>query len=115
MQINSFPILNRSQLVALESTPATSDRAGTQQRLRQANDSYNKNAASAQVIDAEYVDLYSAENKSIRKTQDIDVMLATNAPEENRATQSLQQLTTGKYQLQDPDTPPPGTYINYFA
>ena len=115
MQITGSPILNRSQLVALEATPATADRAGKQQRLRQANDSYTKNAASAQVIDAEYVDLYSTEKKAPQQTQDIDVMLAANTPEEKPATQVVQHPASRKYQLQDPDTPPPGTYINYFA
>ncbi len=116
MQIGGSYTYNRSQLVALESNPATTDQTGKQQRLRQANDSYSKNAASAQVIDAEYVDLYTPDNLAPQQTQNPGVLVeATGIPEEKPAMQVLEQPTTEKYQLQTPDTPPPGTYINYFA
>ncbi len=116
MQIGGSYTYNRSQLVALESNPATTDQAGKQQRLRQANSSYSKNAASATVIDAEYVDLYTPDSLTAQQTQSPGVIFeATESPEEKPAIQVLEQPTTEKYQLQTPDMPPPGTYINYFA
>ena len=115
MQIGSSHVYNRSQLVALESNPVTADQTGRQQRLRQANDSYSKNAASAQVIDAEYVDLYTPDSPTPQQMQSPGVIFEVESPEEKPAMQVLEQPTTEKYQLQHPDTPPPGTYINYFA
>ena len=115
MQIGGSYTYNRSQLVALESNPATTGQAGKQQRLRQANDCYCKNAASAQVIDAEYVDLYTPDSLAPQQTQSPGVVLETETPEEKPAMQVLEQPATEKYQLQSPETPPPGTYINYFA
>ena len=115
MQIGGSYNYNRSQLVALESNPATTGGAGKQQRLRQANDCYTKNAASAQVIDAEYVDLYAAKNQTSQQPQNLDSGLKTEAPETKPVPQLLEQSTDTNYPQQSPETPPPGTYINYFA
>jgi len=115
MQIGGSYNYNRSQLVALESNPATSGCTGKQQRLRQANDCYTKNAASAQVIDAEYVDLYSAKNRTPQQPQNLDSRLKTEAPETKLVPQLLEQSTATNYPQQPSETPPPGTYVNYFA
>ncbi len=115
MQIGGSYNYNRSQLVALESNPATTDQTGRQQRLRRANDSYSKNAASAQVIDAEYVDLYTPDSLAPQQTQSPGIILEPESSIEKPAMQVLEQPATEKYQLQTPDTPPPGTYVNYFA
>ncbi len=115
MQIGGSFNYNRSQLVALESNPATADRTGKQQRLRQANDSYTKNAASAQVIDAEYVDLYASKNQTPPKPQNLDRLLKTVPSETKPDQQLMKQSSAAKYPQQPRETPPPGTYINYFA
>jgi hypothetical protein len=116
MQIGGSYNYNRSQLVALESNPATTDQAGQRQRLRQANDCYSKNAASAPVIDAEYVDLYTPDSLAPQQPQRAEVIFETpESPVEKPAIQVLEQPATEKYLLQTPDTPPPGTYVNYFA
>ena len=115
MQIGGSYTYNRSQLVVLEANPEPAGQVDRQQRLLRANDSYEKNAASAQVIDAEYVDLYTPKNRTPQQAQNLDILSEAEVPETEAATQSLEQPTTEKYQLQAPDTPPPGTYINYFA
>lgn len=115
MQIGGFYNYNRSQLVALESNPAAENRTGKQQRLRQANDSYTKNAASAAVIDAEYVDLYSSKNQLPLQPKNLDGRLKTESSAAKPTLQLTEQSSTSKYPQQSVETPPPGTYINYFA
>ena len=115
MRIAGSQTFNRTQLVTLESDPAMSDQAKKQQQLRQANDCYTRNAASAQIIDAEYIDAYSPEHPVTPQQQGINnifepVVLLTSA-----AKQAYHQPAISKYQGQVSDTPPPGTYINYFA
>ncbi len=112
MQIAGSHSFDRTRLVSLESNPATADRAEKQQRIRKANDSYSKSAAAAQVIDAEYVDMYSSERSVQQKQQSVDVVFESEA---TPARQLLDQPAASNYPLQNPDTPPPGTYINYFA
>ena len=114
MQIAGSHIFDQTRLVSLESNSTAENRVGKQQRLRQANDSYSKNAASAQVIDAEYVDLYTPE-KVVTQQQNSDITFEPESPSSVSAQQLSESPVTSRYQLQDPDTPPPGTYINYFA
>jgi len=114
MQIAGSHIFDQTRLVSLESNSAAENRVGKQQRLRQANDSYNKNAASAQVIDAEYVDLYTPESV-VPQQQNVDITFKPEASSSVSAQQLSEFPVASRYQLQDPDTPPPGTYINYFA
>ena len=114
MQIAGSHIFDQTRLVSLESNSAAENRVGKQQRLRQANDSYNKNAASAQVIDAEYVDLYTPE-KIVPQQQNTDITLEPESTSSVSAQQLSEPPVASRYQLQDSDTPPPGTYINYFA
>ncbi len=111
MQIAGSHTFDQTKLVSLESNP-TAGRAGRQQRIRQANDSYSKNAASAQVIDAEYVDLYHPEKIHQQAIPSLEQFIAVEA---TPAEQLFAHPTSSKYPMQDPDTPPPGTYINYFA
>ena len=114
MHIAGSHIFEQTRLVSLESNSVTENRVGKQQRLQQANDSYDKNAASAQVIDAEYIDLYTPEN-IIPQQQNPDITFEPEAASSVLAQQLSESPVASRYQLQDPDTPPPGTYINYFA
>ena len=114
MQIAGSHIFDQTRLVSLESNSAAENRVGKQQRLRQANDSYSKNAASAGVIDAEYVDLYTPE-KVVSQQQNPDITFEPESTSSALAQQLPESPVASRYQLQDPDTPPPGTYINYFA
>jgi len=114
MQIAGSHLFDQTRLVSLESNSAAENRVGKQQRLRQANDSYNKNAASAQVIDAEYVDLYTSENV-VPLQQKANITFEPEATSSALEQQLSESPVTSRYQLQEPDTPPPGTYINYFA
>ena len=115
MRIDNSYILDQPKLPA--SNP-TVNQTGRQLRSHQAEDSYNKNSAAAQVIDAEYVDVYSPDSKILhKKRQDIHTPLR---PEIIIPTQKLtmSQKTNpiaSKYETTPVDVPTPGTYLNIFA
>lgn len=114
MQISGSHLLDQTRLIALESNSAPGNRAGKQQRVRQANDSYTKNAGAALVIDAEYVDQYSPE-KVVQSQQKTAITFEPETTLPASAEQMSELPSSSSYQLQDPEIPPPGTYINYFA
>ena len=118
MRITNSYILDQPKLPGSNSGASSADQAGKQQRIQQARDSYNKNAASAQVIEAEYVDLYSPDTKALQQeNQDLDLTLEpkmvsqTQEPETNQNINSI----VNKYQMKPVDVPHPGTYLNIFA
>ncbi|WP_139167542.1 hypothetical protein [Desulfuromusa kysingii] len=114
MQINSSYILDHSRLAITPSGQSASNQA-----TEQAKDSYAKNTATAQVIDAEYVDTYnpkstaaSQEKKQIpQRFPDVGT---TTLQLESSATQNNNSIFS-KYQTSAVDTPPPGSYLNIFA
>lgn len=86
--------------------------------MQQAKDSYSQNAASAQIIDAEYVDLYSPESKTFQ--QESQKLQQTLEPEGSPTQQEYTPVkknnsSFSRYQITSVDTPPAGTYLNIFA
>ena len=116
MRIDNTYIFEQPKLPAEGSSAVNS--AVKQQRVQQAKDSYNKSAASAEIIDAEYVDLYSSKAKTFQQEK-----LTLQQTLETEAASSQQKLAIGnnnnsvfsRYQMGPADTPPPGTYLNIFA
>jgi len=117
MRIDNSYISDQPKLPA---TPGASsvNQAAKQQTIQQAKDSYSKGAASAQVIDAEYVDLYSSDTQPFQQDKQ-DLLLAlepefTSPPQPVETGQKNNSIVS-KYQMAPVDTPPPGTYLNIFA
>ncbi|MDX2479832.1 MAG: hypothetical protein QNK24_05800 [Desulfuromusa sp.] len=97
---------------------SSADQTGKQQRIQQARDSYSKNAASAQVIDAEYVDLYNPDTMDLQQErQDLHLTLEPDMAFPGQAPETGQKFNSSvsKYQMTPIDAPPPGTYLNIFA
>lgn len=89
-----------------------------QEQIRQAKDSYNRNAADKQVIDAEYVELYTPEKSILqRERHRLDLTLESQPKEKNLPLKSYPVINSpaSKYQQVPLDTPAPGTYLNVFA
>lgn len=117
MRINNTYIFDQPKLPATHAEASSANPAVKQQRVQQAKDSYSKNAASAEIIDAEYVDLYSSETKPFQQEK-----LTLYQTLESEAASSQRKSTIGnnnsvfsRYQMGPADTPPPGTYLNIFA
>ena len=113
---NSYIIEQPQRTTARSGTTLIVQDSGTK-KTQQAQDSYRKNAANGQIIEAEYVD-YPTKTKSINLQPSsqqsppiFDQPEATNEPTlQNQTNPALR-----KYQIAPLDTPPPGTYINTFA
>ena len=118
MRISDSYISDQPRLSTPGSCTSSAGQAGKQQRIQQARDCYNKNAASAQVIEAEYVDLYSPDNKALQKEhQDFHLTLEpeeVSQPQEPKTDRSINSIVN-KYQTKPVDVPHPGTYLNIFA
>ena len=118
MRIDNSHISDQPKLSATSSSAASVNQAGKQLRSQQAKDSYNKNAASAQIIDAEYVDLYSPDSKTLQQEhQDIYSTLEpemVSPAQEPKTNQNINSIVN-KYQMKAVDVPHPGTYLNIFA
>jgi hypothetical protein len=111
MRINT----NNSSLTTISPRIPPND---SQQKQTRAQDSYNRNASSASVIDAEFVDLSRpAKETFVRERQALDVSIATESKETSFSTKesSEQKALSAKFQIARPETPPPGTYVNIFA
>jgi hypothetical protein len=118
MRINNAYILNQPKISATGGEMSSANRAEKQQRIQQAKDSYSKNAASAQIIDAEYVELYSPENKIFQQeNQKLHQTLEPGASstQQEYAPVKKDNSSFSRYQMTPVDTPLPGTYLNIFA
>lgn len=118
MRISNSYISDQPRLSTPGSGTSSVDQAGKQQRIQQARDGYNKNAASAQVIEAEYVDSYSPDNKIVdQKPQDFPLTLEPEIVSLTQEPETDQKLNSNinKYQTKPVDVPHPGTYLNIFA
>ena len=118
MRINNSYISDQPKLSLPSSGISPADQVGKQQRIQQAKDSYGKNAASAQVIDAEYVDFYSPDNIVLqRERQDLNLTLEPEivSPMQKPETDRNSNSVVSKYNMAPVDVPPPGTYLNIFA
>lgn len=110
MQINT----NNSSLTITPRIPPDN----SQQKQTRAQDSYTRNASSASVIDAEFVDLSRpAKETFVRERRALDDSIATEAADKSfSAGESKEQKElSSKFQVARPETPPPGTYVNIFA
>ncbi len=117
MQIGNSYIIDQSKLSISGAKTSPLNQVGKQQRIQQAKDSYDKNAASAQVIDAEYVDMYSPDSITLqRERQDLNLTLEPEriSPKQKPVNLNSNSVTS-KYDMPSVDTPPPGTYLNIFA
>lgn len=117
MQIGNSYIIDQARLSAPGAETSPANQAGKQQRIQQVKDSYGKNAASAQVIDAEYVDTYSPDNITLqRERQDLNLTLEPEqtSPKQQPVDRNSNSVAS-KYDMPPIDTPPPGTYLNVFA
>jgi len=117
MRINNSYISDQPKLPA---TPGASsvNQAAKQQTIQQAKDSYDKNAASSQVIEAEYVDLYSPASSNLQhEKQDLLRTLEAEVGSSSQPVETAQNNNSmvSKYQMVPIDTPSPGTYLNIFA
>ena len=115
MRIDNSYILDQPKLPASNSA---ANQAGRQRRSQHAEDSYNKSSAAAQVIDAEYVDLYSPDNKTLQQEQqDIptplkpEIIITAQKLTLNQGNNSV----ISRYETTSVDVPTPGTYLNIFA
>ncbi|MDX2494773.1 MAG: hypothetical protein QNK27_07405 [Desulfuromusa sp.] len=115
--INSY-ISEQPKLSAPGTRVSPADQAETRQRIQQAKDSYSKNTASAQVIDAEYVDLYNPDAITLQQEcQDLNLTLEPEMAsplQEPEIDQNIHSIIN-KYQMAPLDIPHPGTYLNVFA
>nr|MDA3902963.1 hypothetical protein [Desulfuromusa sp.] len=118
MRITNTYILDQPKLPGSNPRESSADQAGKQQRIQQARDSYTKNSATAQIIDAEYVDTYNPdaialpqEHQTLHLTLEPVMDSSRQEPETGQKINSI----VSKYQMTPIDTPPPGTYLNIFA
>ncbi len=114
--VNSY-IIEQPQLLASRSGTTPVNQESSNQKVQQARDSYRKNAANAQIIEAEYVD-YPAKAKSLLSNPTIQHTPVPLEQSEATIETALRNKTNpdiGKYQKEPLDTPLPGTYINTFA
>ncbi|MCW8859195.1 MAG: hypothetical protein OQK50_00630 [Deltaproteobacteria bacterium] len=103
---------------SVPSTATLNNRKVQQQQVLQARDSYTRNAAFAQVIDAEYVEFYTPGKTAFtQERQKLDLSLAPEPAEIGNSAKnpSLSNTRSNRYQTPSLDTPPPGTYLNVFA
>ncbi len=115
--VNSY-ISDQPKLSASNSGVSSADQAGKQRRIQQARDSYNKNAASAEVIEAEYVDLYTIDTKDLRQEhQNLHLTLEPEMVSQAQGSEIDQNIDSilNRYQTKPIDMPLPGTYLNIFA
>ncbi len=118
MRINNSYILEQPKLSATNSGVSSANQAGKQQRIQQAKDSYSKNAASSQIIDAEYVDLYTSDTNAFQQeNQNLHLTLEPEVATQQQRFETGQKISSifSKYQMAPVDAPPPGTYLNIFA
>ena len=118
MRIDNSYISEQPKLTATNSASFSANQAPSQQKIKQAKDSYTQNATSAQVIDAEYVDLYNQETRVFKQeNQSQHLTLETDATSPQQKFESGQDMNSvlSRYQMAPIDTPPPGTYLNIFA
>jgi hypothetical protein len=118
MRITNTYILDQPKLPGSNPRESSADQAGKQQRIQQARDSYSKNGLSAQVIDAEYVDLYNPDTMALQQErQDLHLTLEPDMASSIQRPETGQKINSivSKYQMTPIDAPPPGTYLNIFA
>lgn len=113
--INSY-IIEQPKLATPNTGTALVSSTDRQQKNQQAQDSYRKNAANAEIIDAEYID-YRPNNKSLSKNQQAPpIELAkTDAVQPKQENSQPVHTAINKYNETPIDSPLPGTYINTFA
>jgi len=86
-------------------------------KTQQAQDTYRKNAANGQIIEAEYVD-YPTKTKTLNSqpsSQQAHPIFDQPKTIIKPTQQNQTNLALRKYQAAPLDTPPPGTYLNTFA
>ena len=117
MRINNTYIFDQPKLPATHAERSANNSAVKQQRVQQAKDSYSKNAASAEIIDAEYVDLYNSETKTFQQEKLTlhQTLESETAPSQQKSAIGNNNSVFNRYQMGPADTPPPGTYLNIFA
>lgn len=111
MQVNT----NNSSLTTISTRIPPGD---SQQKQTRAHDSYTRNASSASVIDAEFVDLSRpAKEVFVHERQALDASIITEAEKKSFSVgeSTEQKALSAKFQVARPETPPPGTYVNIFA
>jgi hypothetical protein len=92
--------------------------SASQNKQTLAHQSYRHNASTASVIDAEYVEIsHPAKETFIRERQDLDLSVTTKVVETDDSASATQEQRAlrSRFQTVQPETPPPGTYINIFA
>lgn len=97
---------------------STAAKAARQLKVQQARDSYNKNNAAGQIIEAEYVDLYNQENKALQQKNNAPLLhLKTEIAPSKQATTTATTINSNinKYQIKPMDVPRPGSYLNIYA
>lgn len=87
-----------------------------QHRQAEAAKGYERGAAGAPVIDAEYVDLAGTNSLNYqRELSDLDASLITQEPSTTPPGAGAQRTLQAKFRTAEEDYPPPGTYLNIFA
>ncbi len=111
MQINRLnsPFVSEIQLNNHEQT--------ARQPLNQgrATDSYSRNARSAQVIDAEYVDIYSAPKPAATSSSQSVAEPDSPSLEQSTIESAPTDQRLNGYLKAPVNTPLPGSLINYYA
>lgn len=85
-----------------------------QQRLTQSSDCYKQNAASAEVIDAEFIDTSSPATKSSFQANNNSILFFVPESTASENADSLKNIKN-RFQQAPLNTPPPGTYVNVYA
>lgn len=118
MRIAHSYISDQPKQSATSGGVTSTDQARKQQRIQQAKDSYDRNAASAQVIEAEYVDLYRPDRKDLQQTpQPPQLTLEPEVVSRTQGSEAGPNINSilNKYQTKPVDVPHPGTYLNIFV
>ncbi len=86
-------------------------------RENRAHDSYTRNAASATVIDAEYIEPQHVVPSVPPEHKGIGNTISAERIEMGRRTTktTAQEALSSRFKTADSDSPPPGSYINLYA
>ncbi len=85
------------------------------QKQSRATDSYSRNARSAQVIDAEYVDLYSAPKPTTASSSESITLTDISLSEQSTTESASTGQKLNGYLKEPVNAPLPGSLINYYA
>jgi hypothetical protein len=117
MQIENNHNLNIGRNIDAATTLAQPGTAqlSTQKRLSQAADSYTRNTGMAQIIEAEFVEAYTARTKTVTKPAIASATASETLSLKTETTSESTRLAFGSYNQPVNDGPLPGCILNLYA